>query len=144
MPAPDNSSASTDKPISSELYKVDYSTYRISGIPAGTSFAQFKKNMSYTGYTAELYRGSRGITSGNVGTAMTVIFNSEQSSYTFELSVAGDITGEGNVNSRDVGMLMDYLIGSAAYDGVYLLSSDVSSDGNVDVMDLAILCRMYK
>ena len=131
-------------PIASDIYDIDYTEYRIYGIPSGTTFAQFKRNVSYDGYDAKLYRSSRNISSGKIGTAMTAVFSNSHGSYTFELSVIGDITGEGNVNSRDVGRLIDYLLGDVNYNGVYLASSDVSGDGAVDMIDLAMLCRMNK
>ena len=127
--------------IDSSIYTVDYDRMRITGIPSPTTFATFKKNMCYDGYTVRLYRGGRELKSGNVGTAMCAVFEKEAQSLTFELSVIGDITGEGNVNSRDLTELMDYLVGSLCFDGVYAMAADLSDDGDVDALDLAILKR---
>ena len=55
--------------------------------------------------------------------------------------MTGDMTGEGSVNSRDLKLLMEHLIGNADYNGVYLLSSDLSDDGKVDVIDLAMMAK---
>jgi hypothetical protein len=131
----------TSKEISSKKYRVSFSDFRISGIPAGTTIAGFKSDMYYTGYSVALYRDNIEKKSGIVGTAWTAIFSSDDDSIQFELSVTGDITGEGSVNSRDLKLLMDYLIGSADYNGVYLLSSDLSDDGKVDVIDLAMMAK---
>ncbi|MBQ9680008.1 MAG: dockerin type I repeat-containing protein [Ruminococcus sp.] len=133
---PNNRSVSR---ISSGVYQVDYEYYRIMGIPPETTFAQFKKNINYDGYTLELYRDNALRKSGNVGTAMTAVFTYGNSSVTFELSVVGDITGEGNCNSRDLTVLMDHLNGAADFNGVYENAADLSGDGIVDVVDLAIL-----
>ena len=146
-PSPDNNNADgnssdPDYIISSSVYRIDYDSYRISNIPAGTTFAQLKQNITHNGYNMSLYRDGSQKEYGNCGTAMTVVFDSDRAKYTFELSVIGDITGEGNVNSRDHTRLMEYLIGSYWFNGVYLLSADLSGDGVVDVKDLALLHRM--
>ena len=67
---------------------------------------------------------------------MTVIFNSDSISYTFELSVIGDLTGEGNVNTRDLSVMAKYLTDQADFNGVYYLSADLSDDGVVDADDV--------
>lgn len=127
-------------PISSVVYTVDSVRYHISRIPSPTTFAQFKGNMVYDGCQAQLFRDGKEVKSGNVGTAMTAVFSGEDT-YIFELSVIGDITGEGNVNSRDVSELMDYFLGNIRFDGVYTEAADLSGDGRVDMVDLAMLCR---
>lgn len=137
---PDEQPPSPLLPISSDVYSIDSVNYRITRIPAGTTFAQFKANMHYADYRVQLYRGGKELKSGNVGTAMTVVFSADDT-YTFELSVIGDITGEGNVNSRDVGELEDYFLGNLAFDGVYADAADLSADGVIDMLDLALLCR---
>ena len=151
-PAPDNSPTegliqyndydTPDYLISSSVYNIDFNNYRISGIPSGTTFAQLEQNILHDGYEMQLYRDGIEKSSGNCGTAMTVVFDSDRAIYTFELSVIGDITGEGNVNSRDLHLLMEYLIDTAAFNGVYLISADLSNNGVVDVKDLALLHRM--
>ena len=128
--------------ISSNVYQVDFSRYFISGISPETTVSQFKKNMRYDGRSVALYRDGDLKTSGNVGTAMTAVFSSDSGSVTFELSVNGDLTGEGNCNSRDVYTLLDYLIGAADFNGVYSLAADLSGDGTVDAVDAAMMKRI--
>ncbi|MBQ3331118.1 MAG: dockerin type I repeat-containing protein [Ruminococcus sp.] len=128
--------------ISSDIYTVDLGHYCISGISPETTISQFKNNMRYNGWTVALYRDGIQKTSGNIGTAMTAVFSSDSGSITFELSVSGDLTGEGNCNSRDANTLLDYLIGTADFNGVYLLSADLSGDGAVDAVDAALLQRI--
>lgn len=128
--------------ISSNVYNVSFDDMIISKIPSGTTVAEFKSNINHEGYEIKVYRGESEKKSGNVGTVMTAVFTSELNSYTFELSVIGDLTGEGSVNSRDLNLLMDYLIGSADFNGAYSVSADISNDGSVDVIDLAALKRL--
>ena len=129
--------------ISSDVYTVDLDDYIISRIPAGTTFAKFKSNMNCSGCSVKLYRADVEKASGNVGTAMLAVFSKGDSSVSFELSVIGDITGEGSANSRDLTVLLDYLIGSADFNGAYLLSADLNGDGDIDVSDAARLKRSY-
>ena len=72
---------------------------------------------------------------------MTAVFSSGGNEFTFELSVNGDLTGEGNSNSRDVNLLLDYLIGAAYFNGVYTVAADLSNDGRIDAVDVALMKR---
>ena len=139
---PDNGQEAEIGTISSDIYTVSNDSLKISGIPSGTTFAVFKKNMNFAGYAIKLYRNGSEKKSGNVGTAMNAVFTSDKYTFTYELSVIGDLTGEGSVNSKDLNTLMDYLIGSVDFDGVYLTSADLSNDGKADVIDSAMMKRL--
>ena len=128
--------------VSSSVYRIDNSSYSICNIPAGTTLAQLKQNLEYDGFSLRLYRDGNLKTSGKCATGMTAEFDSDSIKLTYELSVIGDITGEGSVNQRDLDLLMRYLLGSASFNGVYSLSADLSDDGTLDVKDLALLHRM--
>ena len=129
--------------ISSDIYDIDYDEYIISRIPAGTTIAKFRSNMDCGGCSVKLYRGEAEKTSGNVGTTMMADFIKGGDVLRFELSVIGDLTGEGSANSRDMNILLDYLNDSTDFNGAYSLSADINGDGNVDVIDAAKLRRMY-
>ena len=128
--------------ITSDVYQVDSSRYYISGLSPQTTVAAFKKNMDYSGYSLTIYRNSNVKKSGNVGTAMTAVFSSDEYTFTYELAVTGDITGEGSRNSRDMTVLLDYLIGSSDFNGIYTIAADLTNDGKVDVCDAASLKSM--
>lgn len=138
----DSNNAISVLKITSEVYQVDDRYYRISGIPPETTVAQFKRNMHYDGYTLTICRDDIEKKSGNVGTAMTAVFTADSGSVTYELAVDGDLSGEGSRNSRDLTILMDYLIGAADFNGVYEIAADLSKDGTVNVTDLALLKRL--
>lgn len=127
--------------IASDAYRIDWTNFQISRIPPETSVAAFRSKMKYSGYSMAVYKDAAERKSGNVGTAMTAVFSSGSGSITFELSVDGDLTGEGNRNSRDLTIVMDYLIGAADFNGVYTIAADLSDDGIVDTVDLALFIR---
>ena len=128
--------------ISSDVYQVDSARFYITGISPDTTVAKFKDNMNYDGYSVAIYRGNNVKKSGNVGTAMTAVFSGDEYIYTYELAVTGDVTGEGSRNSRDLNTLMDYLIDSSDFNGVYLAAADLTGDSRVDVCDAATLKNM--
>lgn len=132
-------SGGTVSGISSDVYCIDFEQYRITGISPDTTIAGFKSNIRYNGYTLTVYRDNDVKKSGNIGTAMTAVFTSSDSNLTFELAVDGDLTGEGSRNSRDLNLLMDYLIGAADFNGVYAIAANLSGDQTIDVVDLALL-----
>ncbi len=127
--------------IFSDIYHVDHEHSQISRIPASTSLSVFRKNMNYDGYTLRLYRDDMLKTSGNIGTAWRAVFSGNGGDCSYELSVIGDLTGEGNCNSRDVNVLMDHFIEITDFNGVYTLSADMDDDGSVDAVDLALMKR---
>ena len=132
-----------DYNISSNVYNVDFDDMKITGISPSTTVGQFKRNMNYEGFELELYRYSKDkiLKSGNVGTATRAVFYNNNCSYTFELSVIGDLTGEGNVNSRDKKHMFSYLLTRIDMTGVFIDSADMDNDATVDVVDLILLLR---
>ena len=128
--------------ISSDSYSIDNLNYTISNIPNGTSVAAFRSNIQYDGYSLSIYREDSEKSSGNIGTAMYAVFSKGTTRIEYELSVRGDLTGEGSVNSRDLNFLMDSLIGSADYNGVYTLSADLSGNKVVDIADVVLLKKL--
>lgn len=127
--------------ITSSVYYVDNSSMTINGIKSPTTIAQFKQNISYDGYKPSFisYSGSSK-TSGNVGTGFKANFSgADYKGYT--LIVPGDITGEGNINSRDVKLYMKFLCSAQQLEGAYLQASDINGDGVCDTLDLVIAAK---
>ena len=127
--------------ITSDVYRIDYEHGMIYDIPPKTTVSAFKSNIHYDSYGLTLYQDNTVRKSGNLATAMTADFSSGNS-YWFELSVNGDVTGEGNVNTKDSNALMDYLLGSWSLSGAYLYSADLNFDGTIDLLDMVLLCQM--
>lgn len=105
---------------------------------SSTSVTNFKKEFadSITIYDAD---GSI-VSSGNVRTGYTV--SADSRSYT--IIVLGDLTGEGNVKSNDVNVLMNYCVDSDTLDELQMIAADYDCNGVVDNRDLVILARSIK
>ncbi len=140
-----NSELKEESRIYSDTYNFDYNNMKIRNINPQTTVAQFKKNIQYNGYEVEFFRyGGNEITGGYVGTATIVRFYNNETTYEFELCVVGDLTGEGNVNSRDKNMIFDFLLDEVNFTGVFLDAADLDNSGNIDTVDLILLLRMIK
>ena len=91
------------------------------------------KNISTVFYD----RDGKEITSGKIKTGYRAVI----SEVIYEISVSGDITGEGNVKSNDVSALMSYFINKSDLGGVYLKSADFNNDRKIDNKDLVGIAR---
>ncbi len=136
----------TDYTISSYVYKVDNENYTISSIAPATTVAQFKRNMIYDGFNVEFVKyGGQNITSGSVGTATIAKFYNDSFVYEYELCVEGDLTGEGNVNTRDEAVMFDCLLDNMeVFSGVFVDAANLHNDDELTVADLVLLLRMIE
>ena len=76
---------------------------------------------------------------GKLGTGMTALYNSKK----YEVIVMGDLTGEGNINSRDLNALMKHLTGEVSLNNTSSKAADVNYDGVINTKDLLILAGLY-
>ena len=65
-----------------------------------------------------------------------VISISGKDAYNYELSVLGDMTGDGKINSADLLRLRQHLIGTKTSQGVYYLAGDINNDSKLNSADL--------
>lgn len=139
----DSQSSDSIPTVKSNIYNIDNKRNVILDIPCNTTVAQFKKNVSYDGFNIKFtkYDGKE-IKSGNVGTATIVEFYNDYYSIEYELSVIGDLTGEGNVNSRDRKTMFSYLLDEISFTGVYINSADIDKSNKIDIVDLVLILRM--
>lgn len=110
----------------------------ITGIESGTTVSNFKKLFSddITVYD----KNENEVTNGKIKTG----YRAKISNVIYEISVSGDITGEGNVKSNDVSSLMSYFVKKSDLFGVYLTSADFNNDGNINNKDLVEIARQAK
>ena len=127
--------------VSSVSYKIQNGI--ICDVPQGTTIAQLKKNITYGDNTVTfINHNGKNIKSGKVGTGWTVIFEGEKTQ-SYLIAVYGDLTGEGNINSRDVGVISDYIVDSAQLNEIQLVAADMNFDGKINSTDLYIILRKY-
>ena len=144
-PEKNPSDETDDDSITSDIHQIDLENHIISEIPAGTTFAEFKNNLIFNGYSLVFKDTNGNVKTGNstkIGTGYTVTFvkdGAEKES--FKLIVQGDVTGTGTLTSRDISAFVNYLLGKASLDGLYLQAADLNGDGEPDVIDLF---AMYK
>ncbi|MGN0551568.1 MAG: dockerin type I repeat-containing protein [Acutalibacteraceae bacterium] len=129
--------------ISSSTYQTDKLKHRIN-VPMGTTIAQFKSNIYVSGYRLFFKNCSGEYKSGGViGTGCSVTLKNESGGIykTYTFIVDGDLTGEGNINSRDTKALLKHLNENNSLSGSFLEAADLNGDNRADILDLALLCR---
>ncbi len=127
-----------DDTISSDVYEmVSNKMY----LPEGTTVAQFKKNVYYGDNSVSFVNhNGKTVTSGEMGTGWQVNFNEKS----YDIIVRGDITGEGNVNTRDMYLLRDYLLGKTELSPCQQEAADRKSNHKIDIADLYVLtCELH-
>ena len=135
----DTSSQKPSGQISSKAYQLDRQNKLITGISSGTTVAVLKKNISYDGYTLLVKKQDGSTkTTGTLGTGMTVVFLNPSGSVKeeYKIVIYGDITGEGNCNSRDIRLFMSALLGEETLAFPYNYAADLNRDGTIDAIDL--------
>ena len=53
----------------------------------------------------------------------------------------GDLNASGTVNSRDIKLFMEHLVGNSTLTGVFAIAADWNGDGNLDNRDLVLLSK---
>lgn len=109
-------------------------------ISGGTTFAKLYKNLGIEKSELKVYKtdGNK-VTSGSLGTGMLAEFSGKS----YSLIVAGDLTGEGNINSRDLKALMNHLTDEVPLKEPYLTAADLHNDKKIDTKDLLALSKLY-
>ena len=144
----DNNDKPDPEPINSDLltsnlYNIDPQTKIITGIDQGTTIKEFKNNISYNTEKYSIHfinYSNSAVTSGIVGTNMKVILKeNDKTRCEYTIVIYGDLTGEGNINSRDTNALLNYLLGKTSLEDPCLLAADINHDNVVNTLDLLLL-----
>lgn len=112
-------------------------------IPLSETISKVKDNLNLNGYNIEFknYAG-KAITSGKLGTGSVAIFSKDGKTAEFTFIVKGDVTGEGNANSRDVDCMYNHILGKSSLSEINAKAADINNDGVVDTLDLLLLSKM--
>ena len=115
-------------------YKID-SNNIIYGIANSTTISEFKSKFPFD----ITIKGANNkiVTRGNLKTGQTVECDNEL----YSISVNGDITGEGNVNTKDITAIIDYRLGKTNLDGAYKKAADYNIDGKINNIDIVSIAR---
>jgi hypothetical protein len=119
----------------------------ITGIVTGTTVAQIKKSLLKNINISKIvnYSGKQ-VTAGRVGTGMRFYFNTDEESTAesgfLTAVVKGDVTGEGNINSRDITVVAEHILQTELLQNEYFQAADINEDEKVDLKDLILLQRM--
>lgn len=105
------------------------------------TLAELKRSIEYNDniLTVANHNGKI-VTSGNVGTNWRLTFSGVRER-TFYTVLPGDVTGEGNINSRDIRCLSEYLLEDMELSTAFLYAADINQD---DVISLLDLYKIYK
>lgn len=108
----------------------------------GTTFAGFKNGISHGTYSVSAvdHNGSN-VSSGILGTGARLIFSEGNDSRSFTIVVKGDVTGEGNSNSRDCKLIADYILDISRPGAAEKTAADINNDGNITLYDFYSLYR---
>lgn len=112
-------------------------------IPLSETISKVKDKLNLSGYNIEFknYAG-KVITSGKLGTGSVAIFSKDGKTAEFTFIVKGDVTGEGNANSRDVDCMYNHILGKSSLSEINSKAADINNDGVVDTLDLLLLSKM--
>ena len=137
----DQSSTRNDIKLISNEYEIRAGY--IFGVPEGTTVAGLKRALVYPGELGfRDYRG-RTVSSGRIGTGSTVtLYNDGESAEVFKIVVSGDLTGEGNINTSDIGAMTKHLCEEKRLEGAALYAADINDDSSLDIRDLYLLHRI--
>lgn len=123
----------------------DYSFFNdmIIGIQQGTTIAKFKKNISYNSNTIRFTNHNGQVkTSGQLGTGWRVDFIGNGETVSYYIIILGDVTGEGNINSRDIAALSDYLLKKSELSKYAICAADINLDGTANSLDLLLIDKI--
>lgn len=116
----------TSDNLTSDVYQIDKTNYYIYITP-NTTINNFVSNID--GSSNSVYNGSKLVTSGKVGTGMTI------DNYT--VIIKGDVTSDGVVNISDVVKIADHTIKqNTLTKDYYMEAAEVTSDGVINISDV--------
>lgn len=131
--------------ITSQVYTIDEETRVMTGVEPGSTLTQIKANLQYDGdLVVRNFEGTRVSTGGvGTGTTFTLLRNGVQSDQV-TLLIYGDVNGDGNVNQKDVSVLVEhefYHESRTVLKGMFLEAADFNRDGSYSFEDLDLLYK---
>ena len=129
--------------IESDVYGIDRAAGFIYNLEPSTTAAQFKKNLRYSGVIT-VKRPEGNAISSAVGTGCIVELTREgQVVDRLTALVFGDVTGEGNVNTRDMQALRGHILRKSILEGAFFRAADANHDSRISSLDILIVTRYH-
>lgn len=127
-------SISTETKISNAGYSL--STGYLTNIVLGQDVSDIRSNLQNKGASVGYMNNNWNTkTSGKVSTGDIVSVDDK----VYQIVVYGDISGDGNVNIKDLLLVQKYLLKSQNLTDANKVAADVSHDGNVTIKDLLLV-----
>lgn len=125
--------------ITSNYYKIDTQNKIISRLGPKTSVEIFKKATNIQNGELKVYKDislKEEVNTGYIGTGMVATDGEKKEIY--QISVIGDLDGDGIASQVEVTHIIRYLTGLKGYDleGLQKISADINDDGNVNQIDV--------
>ncbi len=127
--------------IQSSNYTIDRTAGLIKGVADGTTVAMLKSNLDNDSSLLKVYDASgQEITSGNVGTGMTIEYSvGGVQKDSLRLFVLGDTNGDGVISVADYVLIRLDILEKKKLDGIFAAAGDIDMNGTVDVKDYSLI-----
>ena len=109
-------------------------------IPNGMTYAKLCKLLDVTKDEFVIFKQNTAeFDNGKLGTGMYAEYTTDR----YTIVVIGDLTGEGNVNSKDLKSMMKHLTGEISLGTYPLMAADINRDKIASTKDLLLLAKLY-
>lgn len=106
----------------------------------GTTVYAVKKALAHLEIEKVTKVGGKVITNGKLGTGTEIAFKNGESTV---VVIPGEVTGEGNINSRDLKKILDHLSGKESLTGAFKKAADIDQDGKITTVDALLTAKMF-
>ena len=107
-----------------------FTVKNITKIAPGTTVDQFKQNVT-------LAEGAQMTVSGDtIGTGTSVKLFLDNASTEYKIVIRGDISGDGIINTVDMLILRDYILGAKTLSDEQLIAADVDGESGITMADM--------